>query len=48
MNSHNAAKHNLKYELTDKEQRSGWQRTEITLVLPITGQEFLRYLVGYF
>jgi hypothetical protein len=47
-NGHSAAKHKLKCKLTDKEQRSGWQRTEITPVLPITGQEFSRYLVGYF
>jgi hypothetical protein len=44
----NAAKRNLKYEVTETEQTGGLQRTEITPVLALTGQEFPRYLVGIF
>jgi hypothetical protein len=43
-----AAKHNLKYELTETEQTGGWQHTEITPVLAITGQDFPRYQVRIF
>jgi hypothetical protein len=34
--------------MTETEQTGCWQRTEITPVLAITGQEFPRYLVGIF